>query len=288
MGFLSRFQYKSVLLQMPEVTEHPVFIIAMGRCGSTALFSALAKNPAILSKFHESPFIWHVANLVYRYEQGENKKYYNGALGISKKWLYLNFKKLIFDNSVGEFFWWHYYKSKLGLNSDAGKKKFWLAKTFPTKEEYEGMKTLFPHAKYIYLHRDGIGQIHSSTKFPDHSGRDFKYYCENWTHHAKTFRYLLTLNNAVSISHSEMLNNPEAVIRKIYGLLSTEFFQGSVDFLKNNVVHPLNEGTKKNISAQEHFKERKPVYEEWTEEQRKMFKEICGEEMKILGYEISF
>ena len=54
-------------------------------------------------------------------------------------------------------------------------------------------------------------------------------------------------------------------------------------------VHPLgDESTTKGVDIKKTLSDRPPAYQDWTQEQKEIFKDICGEAMQLAGYEIEF
>jgi hypothetical protein len=50
----------------------------------------------------------------------------------------------------------------------------------------------------------------------------------------------------------------------------------------------LDETTQSGIDVKRAFSERRPAHEEWSADEKEMFKAVCGEGMQTLGYEVPF
>ena len=79
------------------------------------------------------------------------------------------------------------------------------------------------------------------------------------------------------------------VIQKISAHLAISSDYGPADYLKNTLVHSLSdEETRESVDVKKIMDSRAPVYETWTKEQQNIFKDICGNAMEKLKYEIPF
>ncbi len=96
------------------------------------------------------------------------------------------------------------------------------------------------------------------------------------------------LEGALKIHHEQLLENPEEVFKNICRTIGIDYDKAPIDFVKNNIIHPLDKPSRKSVNAQKILKNRAPAYENWTKEQMKIFKEICGETMQENNYHIPF
>ncbi len=167
-------------------------------------------------------------------------------------------------------------------------KHYWVAKAFPTAEQASGLLWLYPDTKFVYIHRNGIDVVHSMTKFGYFKTKTYEALCEFWAQRVDTYRYLTSWEQAITIRHSDLVNQPDEQLQRIFDFLGIEYDLGPADYTKSTVVHPLDKKTRVGVSAKEELCRRGPSYEDWSEQQRATFKRICADGMKELGYEIPF
>jgi len=165
--------------------------------------------------------------------------------------------------------------------------KIWGAKSFPNKDEAEGLIWLFPKAKFVYIYRNGIDVVNSMTKFGWFSKQSFKVLCDFWASRIFRYKYLTDFERAISVNFDVYVQNTEETFRKIFKHLEIDYNKRSVNFSKSNLIHPLDQPNQK-ISSREAFDKRKPPYENWTQKQKKIFREICSGAIKEMGFEIPF
>jgi hypothetical protein len=77
------------------------------------------------------------------------------------------------------------------------------------------------------------------------------------------------------------------VFEKIFEHLGIPPNPKPVEFASSTLVHSLNMQTKKANPAEE-LSRRRSGYEDWSDNQRTVFKTICSEAMEKLGYKIPF
>jgi hypothetical protein len=54
-------------MKAEDIFQNPIFIVGMGRSGTTILEQAIGKHPQIVASEGESPFICRIGRLVYNY-----------------------------------------------------------------------------------------------------------------------------------------------------------------------------------------------------------------------------
>ena len=50
----------------------------------------------------------------------------------------------------------------------------------------------------------------------------------------------------------------------------------------------MRPSTTEGVDIKKTLSDRPPAYQDWTEEQKKIYKDICGKAMQLAGYEIEF
>jgi len=87
----------------------------------------------------------------------------------------------------------------------------------------------------------------------------------------------------------ELVEDPGHVTQKICTHLAVSSDDSPASYLKNTLVHSLSdEQTRESVDVKKIMDARSPVYEDWAKEQQNIFKDICGNAMEKLKYEIPF
>lgn len=267
---------------------HPIYIVGMGRSGTTVLLEALGKHPLILTASGEAILIYRIGELAYLFTEFHDRKiYYRNNLKVPREYLYESFRRLCFESIMGPTYGLKVFIKGLIIHRDLSilRKRYWCAKTFPTLEAYRGLMQLYPEAKLIYVIRNGINVVHSRTEI---SGDNFRGYCEKWVENTERYRYLSNLASALEVRHEQLIAEPELFFRKIFDFINVDYHHAPIDFVKNTLVHPLDEPTQVGVDVMKILSTREPPYQSWSKKRREMFKKICGDAMGEMGYEIPF
>lgn len=265
--------------------HNPIFIVGASRSGTSVLLRAIGKHPMILSMSGEAPFITSIGGCAYYFEFGDARDYYLKSLKFSKEYLYEYLRRLCFEYAAGKNYGLKLIvKGLLGRDISYLKKRYWCAKTFPDYKVSKGLMRLYPKVKFIYIIRNGCDVVQSRTKFSGFRQQAFEEQCRGWVRSMKNFRYLLSLESAIEVRHEQLVTRPEELFQNIFNFLGVENHEGPVNYVRNNIVHPLEKPTQGAINVEKFFSERKPSYESWSPEQREIFKRICGGSMREAGY----
>lgn len=272
--------------------DNPVFVVGGGRSGTSVLVQALGKHKSIYSFKGEDPFICHLIHVVHVMEFSEARSinYYKESLHISYQYIFKRLKELIYESAFGKN---HGLKQMtkdmiLGMFNPLTK-KYWCAKTFPQADIAAALQRLYPSAKFIYIHRNGIDVVHSRTQFPGFKDLDFRKQCEEWSQSVKKYHYLTSHPLAVTVRHEDLVENPSAVFDTIFKKLGFEPDSRPANFTSTHQIHPLSSTTNSdNISVKAEMSSRTVPYQTWSLEKKEIFKEVCADSMRLLDYEIPF
>lgn len=269
--------------------DNPIFVVGAARSGTSVLLQALGKHPLILSMHGEAPFITNMGRASYLFEYADNKNYYVDSLKVPKDYLYDSLRRIAFEVSFGKHFGLRgMVKGILKEHIPILRRRYWCAKTFPDYDAAKGLEKLYHRVKFVYIIRNGCDVVQSMSKFSGFRHQEFEKNCRDWVRAAEKFNYLQDFEHAVMVSHEQLVEDPEELFQNIFSFLGIDYHKNSFEYVKNTHVHPLDKPTQHNTSAQNALRARKPAYEDWTSEQREMFKSICGNTMTQLGYEIPF
>ena len=270
--------------------SRPIFVIGAGRSGTTALTRALGRHPAIYALERECPFPSHVGGLSYYIKPEAHAGYYQENQMLDNGRLIRRLANLCFESCRGSNFGLADTLKQLSRGDfSLLKARHWCIKTFPSREEFLGLCRLFPKAKFIYILRNGMDMVQSRTKFANFKEHGFYDHCLTWTMNVDKYGYIADHPyHALEIRHDVLISDPVATFHDIFELLELEYHSGPADFIGNTIVHPLDQPTKDNVNIQEVLQKREAPYKIWSDEEKKIFKEVCGENMQRMGYEIPF
>ena len=272
--------------------ERPIFIVGGSRSGTIVLLKAMGRHARILSTPSEDPFITDVGGMVHSLEfcSEVEKRYYLETLRISHDYIYEALRRLALESALGP----HYGLKKLTKLAVIKKvnplaKHYWCTKTFPGKNVAQGLMQLYPEARFIWILRNGVNVVHSRRQFPAFRDLPFEEHCRHWADSIDRFSYLLEFPGTVVVHQEELVDDPDQVFRRIFEAFRIDYHPGPTEYALTHHVHPLgDESTTKGVDIKKTLSERPPAYQDWTQEQMRMFKDICGQAMQLAGYEEEF
>lgn len=272
--------------------KKPIFIVGGSRSGTIVLLKAMGRHARVLSTPSEDPFITDVGGMVHSLEfcSEVEKQYYQDTLRISQAYIYDRLRRLALESALGP----HYgikQLLKLAILKKVNPlgKRYWCTKTFPGKNVAQGLMRLYPEARFIWILRNGVNVVHSRCLFPAFRDLPFEEHCQHWADSIKRFSYLLEFTETVMVHQEDLVDDPDRVFRRIFEEFRIDYDPGPTRYALTHHVHPLgDESTTKGSDIKKILSERPPAYQDWTQEQMAIFKNICGEAMQLVGYEIEF
>ena len=272
--------------------KNPIFIVGGSRSGTIVLLKAMGRHQQILSTPSEDPYITDIGGMMHSLEYCSEveRQYYLDTLRVSRGYIYDVLRRLALESALGPhygFKQWVKLVVKNRVNPLA--KRYWCTKTFPGKNVAQGLNKLYPEAKFIWILRNGVNVVYSRCRFPAFRDQSFKEHCHHWAGTIERFSYLLEIPGAVIVHQEELVDEPDTVFRRIFEEFQIGYDSKPTEYALTHHVHPLgDEATTKGVDIKKTLAERPPAYQEWTQEQRKLFKDICGNAMQIAGYELEF
>jgi hypothetical protein len=278
-------------LEEARFLVNPVFIVSCGRSGSTALCLALRVHPSLLVAAAEGPAINSLGALAYDYGLGSHARYFQSASRLEPEETRRQIRRMCYTSVFGVGLGLSYDPRRLGIKESVYQRgrriQRWGAKVFPTQQSAQGLRWLYPGAKFIYIFRNGIDVVQSMSKFGNFSTLSFEERCRFWSDRADTYEFLRTWDDVCVIRFEDFLEDNESVLKSIYRYLGLVDSQAPSEFASSRLIHPLDSPTAMQ-NPKETIAARGSSFETWSGDERKAFKDICGGAMRMLGYEIPF
>ncbi len=276
-------------LLIRKCIDQPILITGSGRSGTSILLQALGKHPNILSMSGEAPFLTSIGGNASLFHYANNSAYYQKALQVDLHYLLRNLSRLGLESAGGKHFAINRFLDAI-KNGDKNifKKTSWCAKTFPTNNVANGLKDVYPNVRFIHIVRNGIFVVHSMTKFHGFKDQDFPTQCKIWSDSVEKYRYMKDLPNAICLKHEQLLSNPIRFFEETFTFLNINKAEECANFVKTNLVHPLNMPTTSTNDAIHAIANRQSPHKLWTSSQKDQFKSICASAMDEEGYPVPF
>ncbi len=270
--------------------HQPIFQVGASRSGTIVLYKALGTHPEILSMPSEDPFVTYVAACVEPFEFGAETDYFSESVKVSKPYLYRELRTLLYHSAAGPAMGWKMStREMLKAPHKFFSKTHWCVKCFPLERYADALRRLYPASKFIYIARSGIDVVQSRTKFPAFREQSFEAHCEFWVQAAKKFEYLTSYPHTVCVRQEQLLSEPEAMFNRIYEVLNLKHDDAPANYARTTLVHSQGDkATHTGIDVKKSLTERTPGHEHWDENQRAIFRDICGNTMTALGYSMPF
>lgn len=267
--------------------DSPIFVVGTGRSGTSVLLQALGKHPAIIAMPGEAPFLTSVGGDTALFEYADNYEYYQRSLNLDPTYLFDTLKRLGIEIAAGRYYGIKYVTQQLiQRRCLPGKIRYWAAKTFPPEISARGLIKLYPDTRFLYVTRSGIDVVNSMQKFHGFQRDGFEYNCARWSKEVEKYRFLTQLPQAISLKHEDLVQIPTDFFKRIFKFLQLEESQAVLDFTAHTIVHPLDQPDQQAANSAAVFKARTSPFLSWPQAQQSLFREICGQAMHELGYEI--
>jgi hypothetical protein len=239
---------------------NPIFVVGTGRSGTSVLLQALGRHPKILSLSGEAPFLTSIGGEAALFQSRETGEYYRSCLKTDLGYLHGTLGRLGFEVSAGRHYglktvaraWWR-------DRSPPWAKTFWCAKTFPPRVVSEGLSAVYPGARFVYIVRNGLDVVHSMTRYHGFSRESFETHCRNWASGAAAYRHLAECPAGIKVRHEELIDDPEALFRRICAFLGIADAPQSARFVRTTLVHPLDQGSRQVGEVKAVLRARRPA-----------------------------
>lgn len=272
--------------------KRPIFIVGGSRSGTIVLLKAMGRHSRILSTPSEDPFITDIGGMAYSLDYCDDvkKRYFQESLRVSHEYIYDKLRVLALESALGPHYGLRYLvKSAILGKENILRKRYWCTKTFPVKDVADGLVSLFPDARFIWILRNGVNVVYSRCRFPAFRDQTFEEHCRHWASTIDRFSYLLEMPRVPVVHQEQLVDDPRDVFHKIFETLGIDHDNGPAEYALTHHVHPLGDtSTTTGVDIKKSLAERPPAYLDWSIEERNIFKDICGDAMHRAGYELEF
>ncbi len=275
-----------------KVYEHPILVVGVGRSGTSILRESLGQHRNVLSARREVPLFQFVAEVAYQLAEGPKADHFQYCCRIPVHDMKERLRRMTFEICWGPNYGIaqmlrRWCSSPIAIS----RKSAWVARTFPDEKGAVGLRVLFPHIKFVHIHRDGVEVVASRMKYEAFRDDPFESHCEEWARSSERYRYMKDLDCAITITHSQLVEQRDQVFSRILDFVGLPPDDAPTRFAESTVMIPREiprAAQKLDTGVEALLKKRPPSYLEWTNSQRSAFKRICGHAMDELGYKIPF
>lgn len=273
--------------------HRPVFVVGTGRSGTTVLLEALGAHPNLLAAWGEAPLIRDYGRLAREFAADDtNGEYLRATNRLSERRYLSTLRRLAFETTFGR-------DGGLYMRSRATAERLvkyrrsplrpstishWCAKTFPDAASFEGLMTLYPQARFLWIVRNGLDVVHSRTRFKGFRSMGFASQCQTWANSIETYSWVAETDRALELRHEDLVSDPVAFFKRVHDFIGVRQHPGPAKFSRSTLIHPLDQKTQPAADVKDALEKREAGWMEWSEEQMHAFREICGQAMESLGY----
>ena len=259
-----------------------VWITGQARSGTTVVTRAMEAHPQVLCNGRENNFLADLVAFVKTNVQHENRM---RQCPVSPE----DFAKAYRDATFDVMF----PRSDLETATLPASRRqpYKVVAAFSSlKSELADFADAFFHQlHWVLVVRNGIEVVDSRMNHWNLADADFAHHCRAWADASDMVRWSQGRRNVTVIRH-EWLLDPAHTTRcfdELQQRLALDPSDAPVDFIMKNLVSGRRRGKVQN-AGRDDLATRTEAWRGWTLEQQTMFKEICGETARLLGYPIPF
>lgn len=249
----------------------PIFVSGIGRSGTSALIAALSTHSEIVEpeNIGEAPFVHHFLEFLSQFEDRSNSKDYNlKNYKLNESDRYREFARLMALVQYG-----------VDVYHAENEDRFWIAKLSLDLTQKRKADQVFGESRIVYIVRNGIEVVNSAKSFSGFQHSTFKELCFRWVDNQKKCSYVEESQNCVLVKHHELVSNPDAVFDTVYKALNIGSDSNPANFIKTNLFNSSFDNTAKNTDTTNAFSDRLRCWNDWSEEEKCTFIDICDDAM---------
>lgn len=262
----------------PSLAEqHPlsglplVLVSGLGRSGTTVLRNCVCNHSEIAALNHETNYIFDLMT---------------AADGNLKDSVRVKSMPVSVDS-----YWRLHQQLLLNMNWPADRWKESAHKAIATYSMLDipaatGLKKAFPNLAVCYIVRNGIEVVSSYVSFGAFAHLGFRTSCELWAFIAKIYKFQETQDHFFLFRH-EWLHDTDKVKQQLtsaFESVGLSFDPKTLQPLAKR-YHPTQYDGESKSDANDP-QQRKDRWKLWSDQEREIFVEVCGEAMNAIGYEI--
>lgn len=258
-----------------------LFLCGVGRSGTTALRTSLGCHPQIYYNGFENNIVQDIVEVALKNCTMKSRK---NAMAVSQAEYDDCFRTLT--------------RALIWPDTTLAQRPIHMAAINPTPDQLDYLIQLFPSSKFVGLVRNGIEVVSSRTEYQSFAAHKFASHCEVWNRAAEVFAWGQEHPDCFLEVRQEWFYEPEKLqqwMTDFCDWLSIEFSQEPQSKILGTLRHPTSSDI--SIKRQEfptttieekkkYFLSKRERWKDWTQEQQTAFAKNCGENMKMLGYEI--
>ncbi len=260
----------------------PVFVIGCPRSGTSATGWALAAHPGFWTSAES-----HVFYMLFRRSNvlQELENVYEQSSGNPDFWLNRNnvsCEEFVRCIGVG--------LDRLFLSRSKGKR--WVDSSPEYTLVAAEIIELMPSSRFVHIVRDGRAVVNSmlNSGFKARWANDFDLACSTWAKYIEDgMRFQQEHpDEAITIHHHTLVDDPEQECRKILGLLGAEQNGAPAEFLRNKRIN----SSYGNVEKDDIRKPKDPStlkerpWAAWDQKRKNRFEKLSGKAMELLGFEV--
>lgn len=254
-------------LNHPLYNSRVLVVSGIGRSGTTVLRKSLEIHNEIISTKTENNLVFDLLESL-----GRSIKKRSNAIKDSVSDHKRVFKNTILDTTFPLIF------DKHKLNA--------LCCDLRVESLNQLVELFNENLKIIYIVRNGIEVVASRMIKKQFAHFTFEENCRIWAYSEKIIRHAINFPQFHLVRHEDFLSEQNLIetYTSIFNHLGIVFEPNCIEFVRENFCHPTlilsDDKIKDNLS------ERSKRWKNFSEEQKKLFNNICGKPMSYLNYPI--